>query len=138
VKRVLFTLGAALLVVVPAATGLIGNTSFAQSVPVRVPSHAIIVDYHGAQRPASTSEPRDDHGGQHPAGTTAPRDDSSHRSAATAGSGQARVSGDDSGKATVSGSKPSTADSKPGTADKGRHGQKASGGGSGTDGPGHT
>ena len=130
-KRVLFTLGAALLVVVPAATGLIGNTSFAQSVPVRVPSHAIIVDYDGAQRPASTTEPRDDHGGQSPAGTTEPRDHSSRRPVATAGSGQAGVSGDDSGKATVSGSRPSTAD-------KGRHGQKAAGVGSGTDGSGHT
>jgi len=146
VKRVLFTLGAALLVVVPAATGLIGNTSFAQSVPVRVPSHAIIVDYDGAQRPASTTEPRDDHGGQSPArtteprddhggqspaGTTEPRDHSSRRPVATAGSGQAGVSGDDSGKATVSGSRPSAAD-------KGRHGQKAAGVGSGTDGSGHT
>jgi hypothetical protein len=143
VKRIIVTVGAALVVAVPAATGLIGNTSFAQSVPVRVPSHAIIVDYHGGQR-ATTTEPRDDQGGQRPTSTTETRDDAGgqrptsttepgddRRAAATTGPGSARVSGGGSGEATVSGSSSDTGG-------KGGHGQKAGGKGSGTDGSGHT
>jgi len=42
-KRIIVTVGAALLVSVPATMGLVGNTSFAQSVPVRVPSQATVV-----------------------------------------------------------------------------------------------
>jgi len=38
-KRIIIT-GAALLAAIPASLGLIGNASFAQSVPVRVPSQA--------------------------------------------------------------------------------------------------
>jgi hypothetical protein len=62
-KGILITAGAALLVAVPVATGLIGNTSFAQSVPVRVPSHAILVDDSNSEHATSTTEP-DDKGGQ--------------------------------------------------------------------------
>jgi hypothetical protein len=42
-KRIFVTVGAVLLVSVPATMGLVGNTSFAQSVPVRVPSQATVV-----------------------------------------------------------------------------------------------
>jgi hypothetical protein len=38
-KRIIIT-GAALLAAIPASLGLIGNASFAQTVPVRVPSQA--------------------------------------------------------------------------------------------------
>jgi hypothetical protein len=78
VKPVLITLGAALLVTVPATIGLVGNTSFARSVPVRVPAHATVVDEQSGQtptnpnkepKPARHIEPRDDHGGQRPAGS---------------------------------------------------------------------
>ena len=72
-KGILITAGAALLVAVPAATGLIGNTSFAQSVPVRVPSHAILVDDSNSEHATSTTEP-DDKGGQR-TNTTEPGDD---------------------------------------------------------------
>jgi hypothetical protein len=42
---------------VPAVTGLVGNASFAQSVPVQVPAGARTIDDHGRH-----AEPRDDHG----------------------------------------------------------------------------
>jgi hypothetical protein len=72
-KGILITAGAALLVAVPAAMGLVGNTSFAQSVPVRVPAQArVLYDDHGGQRATSTTEPGDDHGGQSSKGTTEP------------------------------------------------------------------
>jgi hypothetical protein len=72
-KGILITAGAALLVAVPAAMGLVGNTSFAQSVPVRVPAQArVLYDDHGGQRPTSTTEPGDDHGGHSSKGTTGP------------------------------------------------------------------
>ena len=41
-KRIIIT-GAALLAAIPASLGLMGNASFAQSVPVRVPSQATLV-----------------------------------------------------------------------------------------------
>jgi len=68
-KRIILTAGAALLVTVPAAIGLVGNTSFAQSVPVRVPPQATLVDDAGTEHSANqsetrTSEPGDDKGGQ--------------------------------------------------------------------------
>ena len=42
-KRILIT-AAVLVAAVPASLGLIGNASFAQSVQVRVPAHAILLD----------------------------------------------------------------------------------------------
>jgi hypothetical protein len=76
VKPLLITIGAALLVTVPATMGLVGNTSFARSVPVRVPAHATVVNEQNGQapttptekpKPARHIEPRDDHGGRRPA-----------------------------------------------------------------------
>jgi len=48
-KRIIVTAGAALLAAVPVTIGLVGNTSFAQSVPVFVPAHAIVVDDSASQ-----------------------------------------------------------------------------------------
>ena len=62
-KRILITVGAALLAAVPATMGLVGNTSFAQNIPVRVPSQASVLDDHGALRAPTVAEPRDDNGG---------------------------------------------------------------------------
>lgn len=56
-KRIIIT-GAALLAVAPASLGLMGNASFAQSVPVRVPSQATVV---GGQ--STHAEPGDDKSG---------------------------------------------------------------------------
>jgi hypothetical protein len=77
-KGILITAGAALLVAVPAAMGLVGNTSFSQSVPVRVPAQArVLYDDQGGQSathtsepPTSTTLPGDDHGGQRPTPAT--------------------------------------------------------------------
>jgi len=59
-KRIIVT-GAALLAIVPASLGLLGNASFAQSVPVRVPSQASVLDDKGGLTPHV--EPGDDKGG---------------------------------------------------------------------------
>lgn len=56
-KRIFIT-GAALLAIVPASLGLIGNASFAQNVPVRVPSQASVLDDHGGL--IKHAEPGDD------------------------------------------------------------------------------
>jgi hypothetical protein len=63
-KRILITVGAALLAAVPATMGLVGNTSFAQDIPVRVPSQASVLDDHGALRSPTAAELGDDNGGQ--------------------------------------------------------------------------
>jgi hypothetical protein len=48
--RIIITAGAALLVACPGQRGTGPATrSFAQSVPVAVPSHAVVVDDHGGQ-----------------------------------------------------------------------------------------
>ena len=62
-KRIIIATGAALLAAIPAAIGLVGNTSFAQSVPVRVPSQAKVVDDNGGLRAPGATEPGDDNGG---------------------------------------------------------------------------
>ncbi len=62
-KRIIIA-GAALLAVVPASIGLLGNASFAQSVPVRVPPHATVLDDRGGLTPHA--EPGDDKGGLTP------------------------------------------------------------------------
>jgi len=60
-KRIIIT-GAALLAILPASLGLIGNASFAQSAPVRVPSQATVLDDRGGL--ATHAEPGDDKGGR--------------------------------------------------------------------------
>ena len=59
-KRIFIT-GGALLAIVPASLGLIGNASFAQSIPVRVPSQASVLDDHGGL--IKHVDPGDDNGG---------------------------------------------------------------------------
>jgi len=68
-KRIIIT-GAALLAVAPVSLGLMGNASFAQSVPVRVPSQATVV---GGQ--STHAEPVDDKSG--PSTQAEPGDDKS-------------------------------------------------------------
>jgi hypothetical protein len=60
-KRSIVTAGVILLAAVPASMGLIGNASFAKSVPVRVPSQATVLDDKGGLR--KHVEPGDDKGG---------------------------------------------------------------------------
>ncbi len=87
-KRIVITVGLALLVAIPATVGLVGNTSFAQNVPVRIPAKAQVVDERGGLRASDgttelvetnsvqpspgPTEPRDDRGGQRPGRTTMP------------------------------------------------------------------
>ena len=54
-KKLLIAAAVAAIAGVPAVTGLVGNASFAQSVPVHVPAGARTIDDHG-----SHAEPGDD------------------------------------------------------------------------------
>jgi hypothetical protein len=56
-KKLLITAAVAAIAGVPAVTGLVGNASFAQSVPVQVPVGARTIDDHGRH-----IEVRDDRG----------------------------------------------------------------------------
>ena len=56
-KKLLITGAVAAIAAVPGVTGLVGNASFAQSVPVQVPAGASTIDDHGRH-----AEPGDDHG----------------------------------------------------------------------------
>src|SRR4249919_887406 len=60
-KRLLTIVIATTVAAVPAVLGLAGNASFAQSVPVRVPAQAQLVDDHGGA--TKHAEPGDDNGG---------------------------------------------------------------------------
>jgi hypothetical protein len=134
-RGILITAGAALLVAVPAAMGLVGNTSFAQSVPVRVPAQArVLYDDHGGQRPTTTTEPGDDHGGQRPTTTT---DHGGQGASGTKSSSSTTRPGDDHG-----GSRPTTATGRGKVLSNGTSGKGQNGGGSGSAGgrdasPGH-
>ena len=111
---------AAVAALVPAVLGLVGNSSFAQSVPARVPASAQVVpeggddnphtgtpvatptatrttevgDDHGGDRPrTSRTEAGDDHGGRvAPTGSTSSRSSDSHSSG---GHGSDDSGGDD-------------------------------------------
>ena len=54
-KRMLIFASAAILAAVPAVLGLVGNASFGESVPVRVPAGAtVLADDHGSSDITST------------------------------------------------------------------------------------
>lgn len=56
-KKILIAAAVAAIAGAPAVTGLVGNASFAQSVPVQVPAGARTIDDHGRH-----AEPKDNHG----------------------------------------------------------------------------
>ncbi len=56
-KKLLITAAVVAIAAVPGVIGLVGNASFAQSVPVQVPAGASTLDDHGRH-----AEPGDDHG----------------------------------------------------------------------------
>src|SRR5215471_16270350 len=56
-KKLLIAAAVAAIAAVPGVTGLVGNASFAQSVPVQVPAGAKTIDDHGHH-----AEPGDDRG----------------------------------------------------------------------------
>ncbi|HOA02357.1 MAG TPA: hypothetical protein PKI27_08575, partial [Dermatophilaceae bacterium] len=84
-KRIVMAI-AATAAVVPAALGLLGNESFAQSLPTAVPASVQLVssssstpagtaDDNGGDRTTRTAEPGDDHGGDRTTRTAEPGDD---------------------------------------------------------------
>lgn len=98
-KGILLTVGAGLLIIVPTAVGLVGNTSFAQSVPVRVPPQATLMDEDDHERGISTPSPTDDKGGQRGHGTPSPTDDRGGQpTSGNPGSGGGAVEDSSSGK----------------------------------------
>ena len=113
-KRIIIA-AAALLAVLPASLGLIGNASFAQSVPVRIPSQATVLDDRGGLStpvkpgddkgsPSTPVKPRDDKGGL--STPAKPRDDKGglstqvqpgHDKVSNSGSNKANTGGNGSG-----------------------------------------
>ncbi len=81
-KRTLILTAAAVLAAVPATLGLLGNTSFGESVPVRVPAGATVLE----SRPASAPEPGDDSLQSSSARSTVSSDDNSSAASSTAAS----------------------------------------------------
>ena len=75
-RRILIISAAAVVATAPALTGLLGNQSFAQSVPVTVPAQASTADDRG-----SHPEPGDDHGGRATATASSSHSASASRSA---------------------------------------------------------
>jgi hypothetical protein len=113
----LIILGTALVVTaVPAVTGLLGNQSFAQNVPVSVPIHATVAPAH----PTPSASPSDDKGKQ-----VEPGDDK----------GKQVEPGDDKSKQAESGDDKSK-QAEPGD-DKGSGSGHGSGHGGSDDGSGH-
>jgi len=128
-KRILITVGAVLLAAVPATMGLVGNTSFAQNIPVRVPSQASVLDDHGDLRAPTAAELGDDNGGQ---GTHAePGDDKSGSSAPEPGD-------DKSGSSAPKPSDVKVSDKVSGKDDNGGHVVDSSTSGGKDDGSGHS
>jgi len=91
-KKLLIAAAVAAIAGVPAVTGLVGNASFAQSVPVQVPASAKTFGDHGRH-----AEPGDDRGGASGPGaaTTGVPGDGQASGSAAAGGG----SGHDDGPA---------------------------------------
>ena len=118
-KRIFIT-GAALLAIVPASLGLIGNASFAQNVPVRVPSQASVLDDHGGL--IKHAEPGDDNGGL--ATHAEPGDDKSGSSASSSSAGASTGTTSTSGDGKMS-------DSSAQKVDDGGHGSGGQDDGSG-------
>jgi len=138
-KRIIIATGAALLAAVPATLGLVGNTSFAQSVPVRVPQQASVLDDSGRLTPHV--EPGDDNGGQRSTSATEPGDDNGGQRS----TGDSRAATDDKGRLTtlVEPGDNTVSDSSAATDDNAGHGgdtggTDASGTGSKDDGSGHS
>ncbi len=69
-NRIALTIAAAVAALVPATVGLLGNSTFAQSVPVRVPVSAQVMpaEVQPTSTPSATSthDALDDHGGDRP------------------------------------------------------------------------
>jgi hypothetical protein len=99
-KKILIAAAVAAIAAVPAVTGLVGNASFAQSVPVQVPASARTIDDHGQH-----AEPGDDRGrhaepGDDPGQHAEPGDDRGRHAEPGDDRGQRAEPGDDRGGAS--------------------------------------
>lgn len=136
-KRIIMTVAATLLAAVPATIGLVGNTSFAQSVPVHVPSHAVVVDDSAGQsrKLSDTTRKADDKGGL--AKHAEPGDDKGGLTKKVTGT---TPSGDDKGALTKH-AEPGddrVSETSSGKDGKGGHGGDDSNRSGKADGPGHS
>ena len=106
-KKLLIAAAVAAVAAVPSVTGLVGNASFAQSVPVHVPAGASTIDDHGRHAEPGDdrgrhAEPGDDRGGASGPGaatTSQGLDDSQASGSVTAGDGGSGHGGHDDGSA---------------------------------------
>ena len=106
-KKLLITAAVVAAAAVPAVTGLVGNASFAQSVPVQVPAGAKTIDDHGRHAEPGDdrgqhAEPGDDRGGASgPSAATTTRGpgDGQASGSVTADDGGSRHGGHDDGSA---------------------------------------
>ena len=96
-KKLLIAAAVVAVAAVPGVTGLVGNASFAQSVPVKVPAGASTIDDHGRH-----AEPGDDRGGASgpsAAATSEGSDDGQASGSVTVGDGGSGHGGHDDGSA---------------------------------------
>lgn len=141
-KQILLGAGALVLVAVPAAIGLWGNASFAQSVPVRVPSSGQVVTPTPAA-PLPTPSPSatvDDNGGDVPRDQrTEPGDDRDVNGGGQTGATPGGTSVDDHGGDVPRDQRTEPGDDRRGGGggDSGGHGGDDSGHGGGDDSGGH-
>ena len=116
-KKLIIAAAVAALAAAPSVTGLMGNASFAQSVPVQVPAGARTIDDHGRHAEPGDdrgqhaepgddrgqhAEPGDDRGGASGPGaatTTQGSGDGQASGSVTAGDGGSRHGGHDDGSA---------------------------------------
>ena len=89
-KKLLIAAAVVAVAAVPGVTGLVGNASFAQSVPVQVPAGARTIDDHGHH-----AQPLDDHGQR-----AQPGDDRGRHAEPGDERGQRAEPGDDHGGAS--------------------------------------
>ena len=98
-KKLLIAAAGAAIAAVPGVTGLVGNASFAQSVPVQVPAGARTVDDHGRHAElrddrSRHAEPGDDRGQHAEPGDDRGGASSQVATATTQGPDDGRASGD--------------------------------------------
>jgi hypothetical protein len=96
-KMLLIAVAVAAIASVPGVTGLVGNASFAQSIPVQVPAGARTIDDHGRH-----AEPGDDRSGARDPGTantTRGSNDAKASGSVSAGDGKSGRGAHDDGAA---------------------------------------
>jgi hypothetical protein len=96
-KKLLITAAVAAIAAVPGVSGLVGNASFAQSVPVQVPAGASTLDDHGHHAEPGAGRGRPAEPGDNRSQRAVPGDDRGQRSEPGDDRGQRAEPGDDRG-----------------------------------------